>query len=90
MDVPALPALAIPAPPLGAAGVPVKGGREPVRAVMLRCTQLFNITGHPAISLPCGLTKDGLPVGLQLVGRRGATPALLAAALAVEARLAPA
>jgi aspartyl-tRNA(Asn)/glutamyl-tRNA(Gln) amidotransferase subunit A len=90
VDVLALPALAIPAPPLGAADVPVKGGREPVRAVMLRCTQLFNITGHPAISLPCGLTKHGLPVGLQLVGRRGATPALLAAAAAVEARLAPA
>ena len=90
VDVLALPALAIPAPPLGAVDVPVKGGREAVRAIMLRCTQLFNITGHPAISLPCGLTRDGLPVGLQLVGRRGATPALLAAAAAVEARLAPA
>ncbi len=88
VDVLALPSLAIPAPPLGAGSVPVKGGTEPVRAVMLRCTQLFNITGHPAISVPCGHTAAGLPVGLQLVGRHGATARLLEAALAVEARLA--
>src|SRR4029450_7715227 len=48
------PGLAIEAPPIGAATVPVKGGQEPVRTAMLRCTQLFNLTGHPAISLPCG------------------------------------
>ena len=32
-------------------------------------TMLFNMTGHPAISLPCGFDRDGLPIGLQLVGR---------------------
>jgi len=88
VDVLALPALAIPAPPVGAVTVPVKGGEEPVRTVMLRCTQLFNMSGHPAVSLPCGVTPMGLPVGLQLVGRRGDTPRLLGHALAVEARLA--
>lgn len=30
----------------------------------------FNLTGHPASSVPCGFTRDGLPVGLQIVGRR--------------------
>ena len=81
------PALAIPAPPIGAATVPVKGGTEPVRAVMLRCTQPFNLSGHPAISLPCGKTPAGLPVGLQLVGHKGRTPALVQTALAVEKSL---
>jgi aspartyl-tRNA(Asn)/glutamyl-tRNA(Gln) amidotransferase subunit A len=88
VDVLALPALAIPAPPIGAATVPVKGGNELVRAAMLRCTQPFNVTGHPAISLPCGKTAAGLPVGLQLVGPLAHTEALLAAAVAVERALA--
>jgi aspartyl-tRNA(Asn)/glutamyl-tRNA(Gln) amidotransferase subunit A len=78
------PALAIPAPPIGAATVPVKGGTEAVRTAMLRCTQPFNLSGHPAIALPCGKTPAGLPVGLQLVGHKGRTPALIQAALAVE------
>ena len=88
VDVLALPSLAIPAPPIGAATVAVKGGTDAVRALMLRCTQLFNVTGHPAISIPCGTTRAGLPVGLQLVGRKGGTARLLQHALGVEARLA--
>jgi Asp-tRNA(Asn)/Glu-tRNA(Gln) amidotransferase A subunit family amidase len=52
---------------------------------MLRCSQPFNLSGHPAISIPCGRTRDGLPIGLQLVGHKGRTPALVQAALAVEA-----
>jgi aspartyl-tRNA(Asn)/glutamyl-tRNA(Gln) amidotransferase subunit A len=83
----ALPSLPIPAPIIGAAMVDVGSRREPVRNVMLRLTQLFNITGHPAVSLPCGRTKAGLPVGLQLVGRRGGTRELMQLALAVEALL---
>ena len=49
-----LPTQPIPAPVLGAASVDVDGAPEPVRAAMLRLTQLFNITGHPAIALPAG------------------------------------
>jgi len=90
VDALLLPSLAIPAPPIGEASVPVKGGREAVRAVMLRCTQPFNLSSHPAVSLPCGATPAGLPVGLQLVGRLGQTPNLLRAARSVEAALAPA
>ena len=33
-------------------------------------TFLFNLTEQPAISLPCGFTQEGLPVGLQIVGKR--------------------
>ncbi|MEW6321275.1 MAG: amidase [Acidobacteriota bacterium] len=78
-----LPALGIPAPPLGAATVDVEGGPEPVRNLMLRCTQLFNLTSHPAITIPCGATSSGLPVGLQLAGPP--TRDLLAIAHGVEA-----
>jgi aspartyl-tRNA(Asn)/glutamyl-tRNA(Gln) amidotransferase subunit A len=88
VDALVLPALGIPAPPLGAATVPIKGGSDAVRTVMLRCTQPFNLSGHPAISIPCGQTRDGMPVGLQLVGHKGRTPALVQAALAVEAAIA--
>jgi aspartyl-tRNA(Asn)/glutamyl-tRNA(Gln) amidotransferase subunit A len=83
-DVIALPTLPIPAPPLGAATMPVGSSTQPVRALMLRLTQLFNVTGHPAISLPCGLTTEKLPVGLQLVGPRMQTESLIGVAQAVE------
>ncbi len=84
VDALVCPALSIPAPPIGAATMPVKGGVEAVRTLMLRCTQPFNLSGHPAISLPCGKTPAGLPIGLQLVGHKGRTHALVQAALAVE------
>lgn len=86
VDALVLPALAIPAPPIGEASVTVKGGREPVRNIMLRCTQLFNLTSHPALTLPCGRT-GGLPVGLQLAGRFGGTHDLLRIARSVEGLL---
>ena len=80
-----LPSLAIPAPPVGATVVDVDGTSAPVRAVMLRLTQLFNITGHPAIALPGRPGRDGLPRGVQIVGRRHATERLLEIGAAVEA-----
>ena len=45
----------------------------------------FNMTGQPAASVPAGLTKDGLPVGLQIVGRHLDDPLVLRAAAAYEA-----
>jgi aspartyl-tRNA(Asn)/glutamyl-tRNA(Gln) amidotransferase subunit A len=86
-DVLMLPALAIPAPPLGAASVDVDGKVEPVRAIMLRLTQLFNLSGHPAIAIPYGQTAEGLPTSLQLVGRRHRTEELLAAAASIVSLL---
>ena len=84
-DALALPTLPIPAPKIGADLVAVGPTEQPLRNVMLRLTQLFNITGHPAISLPSGLTRDGLPCGLQLVGVRAETARLVQTALACEA-----
>jgi aspartyl-tRNA(Asn)/glutamyl-tRNA(Gln) amidotransferase subunit A len=77
-----LPTLPVPAVKLGAVNVSVGTREEPVRAVTLRLTQPFNITGHPAITMPCGRTHDGLPAGAQLVGME--TVALLSIANAIE------
>ena len=83
-DALVLPALPIAAPVLGASTVDLGGSPEPVRAVMLRLTQLFNLTGHPSIALPAAQTTDPLPRGIQLVGRRAATERLLEIAAGVE------
>jgi aspartyl-tRNA(Asn)/glutamyl-tRNA(Gln) amidotransferase subunit A len=40
-----------------------------VRSNWFPWTMPFNMTGHPAVSIPCGFGIDGLPIGLQLVGR---------------------
>jgi aspartyl-tRNA(Asn)/glutamyl-tRNA(Gln) amidotransferase subunit A len=48
-------------------------------------TYPFNATGQPAVSVPCGVTRDGLPIGLQIVGRRHDDVTVLRAAAAFEA-----
>ncbi len=54
------------------------------RAALLRCTRPGNLSGLPALSLPCGFSPEGLPVGLQLIGRPGDEGTLLRAAHAYE------
>jgi amidase len=48
-------------------------------------TYAFSVMGLPAISIPCGFTRAGLPVGLQIVGKRRGDAAVLRAAAAFEA-----
>jgi aspartyl-tRNA(Asn)/glutamyl-tRNA(Gln) amidotransferase subunit A len=79
-----LPAQPAPAPLLGSTTMEIEGTQEPVRGAMLRLTQLFNVTGHPAIALPAGTTDDGWPVSVQLVAPHGATGRLIEMATAVE------
>jgi aspartyl-tRNA(Asn)/glutamyl-tRNA(Gln) amidotransferase subunit A len=79
------PTLPMTAPPLLADEIeitPGESGTVSIRSAMLRCTQPFNMSRHPAISIP--LPVPGLPVGLQLVGAMEGTPALLAVAAACE------
>jgi aspartyl-tRNA(Asn)/glutamyl-tRNA(Gln) amidotransferase subunit A len=59
-------------------------GDTPEGAIEGIFTQPYNMTGQPAIVLPCGETSDGLPVGLQLAAAIGADDLLLAAASMVE------
>lgn len=57
---------------------------DEIRANWYPWTMLFNMTGHPAISLSCGFGTDGLPIGLQLVGQYRKDAALLSLAAAFE------
>ncbi|WP_229698634.1 amidase family protein [Wenjunlia tyrosinilytica] len=60
------------------------GHRGPGGAMSVAMAWVFNVSGHPAVTVPAGRTEDGCPVGLQLVGRRGEEATVFSAALAVE------
>jgi amidase len=47
----------------------INGVRLPTYIDWMRACSDITVTGHPAISVPCGFTDDGLPVGLQIMGR---------------------
>lgn len=80
-----LPTTPVPAPPLTASEVTVEGVSEDVRGALTRCTRPINLTGHPSLAIPCGLTAAGLPVSLQLVGRLFDEGTLLSLGCAYEA-----
>jgi aspartyl-tRNA(Asn)/glutamyl-tRNA(Gln) amidotransferase subunit A len=57
---------------------------DTVRKAWYPYTHPFNLTGHPALTLPCGSHSDGLPMAIQLVGRRGEDARLLRVAALFE------
>jgi aspartyl-tRNA(Asn)/glutamyl-tRNA(Gln) amidotransferase subunit A len=59
-------------------------GDTPEGAIEGIFTQPYNMTGQPAIVIPCGVTPAGMPVGLQIAGAFGADSELLAAAAVIE------
>jgi amidase len=83
--------LALPATPIVSVGADVAWPREIAGAELDRYFQWqrlacrVTVTAHPALSVPAGFSADGLPVGLQLVGRHRGELALLCQAAAIEA-----
>jgi aspartyl-tRNA(Asn)/glutamyl-tRNA(Gln) amidotransferase subunit A len=74
-----------PVPPFTIAGLlgdpPTLRSKE---LLMLRNTRPFNVVGLPTISVPCGFTKEGLPIGVQITGPRGGEATVLRLAYAYE------
>jgi aspartyl-tRNA(Asn)/glutamyl-tRNA(Gln) amidotransferase subunit A len=92
VDVLVMPTVPIPAPPIGATTVTLAGEEVPLSGrgawTLARNTFPFNQAGVPAVSLPAGLTTDGLPVGLQLVAGALQDFKLLAIARVLESLVA--
>jgi aspartyl-tRNA(Asn)/glutamyl-tRNA(Gln) amidotransferase subunit A len=84
VDVIAAPTVPVAAPRIGEDPVKIGDGSEGVVAAMIRLTRPSNHTGLPAISVPCGLTSNGLPIGFQLMGRAFDEATVLRAAHAFE------
>jgi aspartyl-tRNA(Asn)/glutamyl-tRNA(Gln) amidotransferase subunit A len=84
VDVVAAPTLPVLPPLIGQKEIEWGRTKEDVRAALLRMTRPGNLTGLPAISLPCGSTAENLPVGLQLFSRHYDETTLLRVAHAFE------
>lgn len=83
-DLLVAPAVATGAPRVDQETVEIGGKTENALSLMSRLTRPFNLTGQPTISVPCGFTSDGLPIGMQLAGRNWDEATVLRAAYAYE------
>jgi aspartyl-tRNA(Asn)/glutamyl-tRNA(Gln) amidotransferase subunit A len=84
VDALVTPTVPIPAPRIGQAAVDIGQETVDVRSILSRLTRPANLTGFPAISVPCGFTQRGLSIGLQLIGRPFAEATILQIAFAYE------
>jgi aspartyl-tRNA(Asn)/glutamyl-tRNA(Gln) amidotransferase subunit A len=84
VDAIVAPTVPFPAPPIGAEYVDMDGERINVRAAVVGMNRPPNYTGLPAVSVPCGFTREGLPIGLQLIGRAFDETTLLRIAYSYE------
>ncbi|MBI4233727.1 MAG: Asp-tRNA(Asn)/Glu-tRNA(Gln) amidotransferase subunit GatA [Chloroflexi bacterium] len=69
VDVLVAPTAPIPAPRIGATTIQVRGVSTDVLLLLSKLTRPFNLSGQPAVSVPCGFSRDGLPVAFQVAGR---------------------
>ena len=84
VDVIVAPTVPIPAPPITSEFVQIAGEQVGVRPALVGMNRPANFTGLPAMSVPCGFTRGGLPIGLQLIGRAFDEATLLRIAYAYE------
>jgi aspartyl-tRNA(Asn)/glutamyl-tRNA(Gln) amidotransferase subunit A len=76
------------APPIGVSQVTVDGHDLHIEAMLTRLTSIADVAGLPALSVPAGLSPSGLPIGVQVIGRRYDEATVLRAGAAVEVPLA--
>ncbi|HTY55934.1 MAG TPA: amidase [Candidatus Binataceae bacterium] len=79
-----MPTSTIPAPRIGERSTTLNGKTVNVLAALTRLTSLFNLTGLPTVSIPCGFTAAGLPIGMQIAGKPFAETTVLRVAHAYE------
>lgn len=79
------PTTPIAAPKIGQTTVEIDGEVEDVRLASTRLVRGINALGLPALSMPCGADPNGLPLGLQIIGRPFGEPLILRVAAALEA-----
>jgi aspartyl-tRNA(Asn)/glutamyl-tRNA(Gln) amidotransferase subunit A len=85
VDALVVPTTPIAAPLIGEESTTIAKANHITRALLLRLNRPANLAGIPAISIPCGLTSQGLPVGLQLIGSASSEFLLLRIAQVAQA-----
>jgi Asp-tRNA(Asn)/Glu-tRNA(Gln) amidotransferase A subunit family amidase len=78
------PTMAVPAFPVGESPAEIDGKTVHGLWGYLPFTYPINLIGHPAASIPCGFSSDGLPIGLHLIGNRGDEETVIAVSAAFE------
>jgi aspartyl-tRNA(Asn)/glutamyl-tRNA(Gln) amidotransferase subunit A len=84
VDALVTPTIPIPAPTIGQTTADIGPEPSDITGALSRLTRPANLTGFPAISLPCGFTEGNLPIGLQLIGRPFAEATIIQLAYAYE------
>lgn len=78
------PTTPVAAPRIGQDSVTIGGESQPVRGALVRLNRPGNFTGFPVITIPCGFTRSGLPIGMSLHGPEWGEAQLLGIAFAYE------
>ncbi len=78
------PTTPMPAPRIGQTEVALDGASEDVRLAATRFVRAVNLLGWPALSIPCGFSSSGLPLGLQIIGKPFEEDVILRAGAALE------